>query len=369
MISDMVVRNYRSFETYQVSGLQRVNLFTGFNNSGKTSLLEAAAILASGGDIAEIWRILSQRGEYIFLPDEDRRPVRFEAQPDLSHLFFGHEYELDQPFMIETKDRNFGTVTVSVTNRAKLRELQLFDKSAQDGNEYLLVKRSGHRFLEDALIMPLSADGKFYSSEAMSRVRRRATSENSIRQTFISPDSLSVSEMASMWDGATLEGLEASVIDALKIIDPAVRDVVFLSGNRYSRVDKAGVVFGREGATKRFPMGSFGEGSRRLLALSLALTSVPAGFVFVDEIDTGLHYSVLADMWKLVIGTAIKNDIQVFATTHSLDCLRGLNEACERDPELASEISTQTIDRNLDVAIAGDATDLRSALDLGIEVR
>ena len=369
MISDVAVRNYRSFENYHVGGLKRVNLFTGFNNSGKTSLLEAVAILASGGDISEIWRILSQRGEFIFLPNEERRAFRDEAQPDLSHLFFGHEYELDQPFMIETEDRDFGEVKVSVTNRDKLRELNLFDKSTPDGNEYLLIQRSGRRFPEDALIKPLSDEGKFYYSEAMSRVRRRATSENSVRQTFISPDSLSVPEMASMWDRATLEGFEASVIDALKIIDPAVRDIVFLSGNRYSRVDKAGVVFGREGATKRFPMGSFGEGSRRLLALSLALTSVPAGFLLVDEIDTGLHYSVLADMWKLVIATAIKNDIQVFATTHSLDCLRGLREACDRNPEFASEVSTQTIDRNLDVSIAGDATDLRSALDLGIEVR
>ena len=108
---------------------------------------------------------------------------------------------------------------------------------------------------------------------------------------------------------------------------------------------------------------------QRLLTLAILLTTVKGGILLVDEIDTGLHYSVLADMWKLVIATAIKNDIQVFATTHSLDCLRGLNEACERNPEFASEVSTQTIDRNLDVAIAGDATDLRSALDLGIEVR
>ena len=108
---------------------------------------------------------------------------------------------------------------------------------------------------------------------------------------------------------------------------------------------------------------------QRLLALSIYLASVKGGILLVDEIDTGLHYSVLADMWKLVIATAIKNDIQVFATTHSLDCLRGLNEACERNPEFASEVSTQTIDRNLDSSIAGDANDLRAALDLGIEVR
>ncbi len=103
--------------------------------------------------------------------------------------------------------------------------------------------------------------------------------------------------------------------------------------------------------------------------LAILLTTVKGGILLVDEIDTGLHYSVLADMWKLVIATAMKNDIQVFATTHSLDCLRGLHEACQANPEFASEISLQTIDRNLPQSIDTDAEGLAVSLAMGIEVR
>lgn len=126
---------------------------------------------------------------------------------------------------------------------------------------------------------------------------------------------------------------------------------------------------GKKNEKSRTPIGCFGEGVQRLFGLAVALSTAKSGILLVDEIDTGLHHSVLADMWKLVIATAIKNDIQVFATTHSLDCLRGLNEACERNPEYASEISLQTIDRSLNCSISGDAKDLKSAMNLGVEVR
>ena len=126
---------------------------------------------------------------------------------------------------------------------------------------------------------------------------------------------------------------------------------------------------GVRGSEHRVPVGSFGEGLRRLLSLATLLCGMRGGILLIDEIDTGLHYSVLADMWKLVIGTAIKNDIQVFATTHSLDCLRGLNEACQANPEYAQEISLQTIDRKLPQSIDTDAEGLAASLAIGVEVR
>ena len=47
--------------------------------------------------------------------------------------------------------------------------------------------------------------------------------------------------------------------------------------------------------------------------------------MFIDEIDAGFHYSVMRDLWRLILRTAVANNVQVFASTHSLDCLRGLS--------------------------------------------
>ena len=45
MLENFDVEDYRGFRKLHVEGLRRVNLIVGRNNSGKTSLLEAAHIL------------------------------------------------------------------------------------------------------------------------------------------------------------------------------------------------------------------------------------------------------------------------------------------------------------------------------------
>ena len=65
-------------------------------------------------------------------------------------------------------------------------------------------------------------------------------------------------------------------------------------------------------------------GLRRLLAWRLAFVGIDRGFLLIDEIDAGLHWTVMEDVWRLLIQVARKSGVQVFATTHSYDCIRGL---------------------------------------------
>ena len=94
-----------------------------------------------------------------------------------------------------------------------------------------------------------------------------------------------------------------------------------------------------------------------------------AGFLLIDEIDTGLHYSRLADMWKMVITAAKNLDVQVFATTHSLDCIRALDEAVRFNADLAEEVAVFKIDRRTDEAARYGADQLHIAIENEIEVR
>ena len=64
--------------------------------------------------------------------------------------------------------------------------------------------------------------------------------------------------------------------------------------------------------------------------MAIALISAKGGVLLIDEIDTGLHYTVMADMWKLIAQTAAELDVQVFATTHSSDCVTALRKSAIR---------------------------------------
>ena len=108
---------------------------------------------------------------------------------------------------------------------------------------------------------------------------------------------------------------------------------------------------------------------RRLLALALSLSQLHGGLLLADEIDTGFHWTVMEDMWRLVVETARESAIQVFATTHSYDCVRGLASLLESQPDLSENVSIQKIERSLDQAVAFDAGQIGTAVKHGIDLR
>ena len=173
-----------------------------------------------------------------------------------------------------------------------------------------------------------------------------------------------------MWDTVLTEAREPEVIDAMKLLDSDLKSIRFLtSGASRAHSDRAGVLLGFKGGSRRVPLGSYGDGMRRLLALSLALIQTSTGVLLVDEIDTGLHWTVMEDMWRLVVETARKSSVQVFATTHSYDCVRGLAALVESRPDLAGEVSIQKIGRSLRKAVHLDAARMQVAVEQNIEVR
>ncbi len=78
---------------------------------------------------------------------------------------------------------------------------------------------------------------------------------------------------------------------------------------------------------------SFGEGLNRLFGLALALVNCKDGVLLIDEVEGGFHYSVLPDVWKLIFKTAKDLNVQVFATTHSKDCIEAFARAAFDSPE------------------------------------
>ena len=120
---------------------------------------------------------------------------------------------------------------------------------------------------------------------------------------------------------------------------------------------------------RRFPLGSMGDGIKRLLVLAMTLVKSAGGYLLVDEIDTGLHYSVMVKMWKLVVETARRLDIQVFATSHSLDCIQALAGLYEDEPDVRDELSLHRIEKGAETSIRYSADEILAAARRQVEVR
>ena len=51
------------------------------------------------------------------------------------------------------------------------------------------------------------------------------------------------------------------------------------------------------------------------------------GGLLIDEFETGLHHGIQADLWRMIFLLANQLNVQVFATTHSWDCVEAFQEA------------------------------------------
>lgn len=108
---------------------------------------------------------------------------------------------------------------------------------------------------------------------------------------------------------------------------------------------------------------------RRLLALSISLIHAKDGVLIIDEIDTGFHFSIMAKMWELVVRTAKDSNIQVFATTHSADCVKGLGLLCKASPDLQDDVSAHKVERNLESNVPFTGAEVLKAVEQDIEIR
>ena len=77
-----------------------------------------------------------------------------------------------------------------------------------------------------------------------------------------------------------------------------------------------------------------GDGTRKFFALVVALYSCRDGVLLVDEIDNGLHYSVMAELWKILLETAEEFNVQLYATTHNKDSLQGLEKVLSSEENM-----------------------------------
>lgn len=358
MLKTLKMTGFRAFESYTLDSLSRVNLVVGKNNSGKTSLLEAVELLISAGSPTTISESAQRRDEM--------RPVEYRGAyrrvPTIAHMFHGHKCEPGASFVLRA-DRGVRPVTVELRSLEQLDTaitLDLFDdRLPPEATPAMgLAITTGARKTPDT-VFPVTEDGLLLHD-----LRRRWSRGASAR--FLSLRTIDPPFMSEAWNDLVTEGRETEVVGDMQLLMPDIASIHFLTSGR---MPHGGIVVGLRDGKSRFPLGSFGDGMRRLLLLRLALANNAGGYVLVDEVDTGLHWTVMAGMWRLVVEVAQKSQLQVFATTHSHDCILGIASMVKSYPELADNVSVQKIDTSLKRAVSVQGKDIPTALNSGIDFR
>ena len=367
MIRFLTIRNYRAFKNFSLGQTARVNLIVGTNNSGKSSLLEAIYLLTSDSPSLSLMYILSERGEFASRVDDPRSDRRYFGGYLVSHIFNGHVLEKDRAIVINSDSEDHLSLNISVRD-VRIRENELAQQSLF-GDEELEVDSRLKRLTFEQL-KPNGEPNResIIASSGLVSFRNypRRVSIPEQNSRFVTTNFLAYDDLSLLWDSITLTPREEKVVEALQIIEPKVQRISFTSKQNSS----SGVLLKIRGAEEPMPLSSMGDGMRRILAVIASLVSVESGTLLVDEVDTGLHHTVLKDMWRLIFEVSARNNSQVFATTHSWDCVRAFQQALK-------EMSNRDIGRLIRLEREDDqvepigyaAHELDIAIKQGIEFR
>ena len=112
------------------------------------------------------------------------------------------------------------------------------------------------------------------------------------------------------------------------------------------------IIYIDTGLQRFIPIHVAGDGLKRLLSIITAIYNAKNGIILIDEVDNGLHFSVQQLLWKAIITAAKQFNVQIFATTHSIECLAALNTAAQTFKQnkniIDDEIRYFRIERNND---------------------
>ncbi len=365
MLSVLQIEGFRAFSQYNVEDLGRVNLFVGRNNSGKTTILEAAEILLAPDSAAAVLGSAIRRGE-MHVPRNQDRPSQYA---DVSHLIHGHVCEAGERFKIsgiESGSPLWLVCEVYTAESYPEASRALFGEELTESWLALYINHS--RSNEEPVALPLASSGAV-PLDAIRRQKPKSSSEER-PVSFLRTETLDTERLREYWNAIALTDEESNVTDSLRILEPRVERIAFLATRpvRYSPSSE-GIYLRLSGVENRMPLGTLGDGVRHLLTLSLAVTRCRRGFVMIDEIDTGLHHSVMSDMWRLLIQTAERLDVQVFATTHSLDCVRSLAWLAATQPDLCKGVRLHRVDSERSKTIVYAPEEISIAAEQHVEMR
>jgi Predicted ATPases len=340
MINSIDIKNYRNLDGLQIDSLAKVNLITGKNNTGKSTLLEAITIYASKFDLRVLFELLEERGENFKKNVDNATNTNIQA---LSSLFTNRTVGFNKSNLISIgqiiNPLSFNPELINQT--VSLRFVRYLDDRRTTGNETIQIRKVIED--EDNLVADFKVGLQINIGEKSSivqladdrlfppiRFRNSSNIENSESFQFIRTRNIYRETNGKLWDNITLTEKEQLVIETLKIIEPLVERIAFIGespGNRTS-------VIKLSNNTVIFPLRSMGDGINRILTIILALVNADNGYLLIDEFENGLHHSIQEKLWDIIFNLSNKLNVQVFATTHSDDCISGFEQILNRSKNI-----------------------------------
>ena len=353
MYKSFEIHNFKCFRELKLDKLARINLIAGMNNVGKTALLEAI-FLNNGIYNQELFLRLSHIRGVEFL---NLTPQSWDEYP-FSSFFYKFNISDSIELLSEDTITGYRSTQVNVSTNSTSTEpaiiLKLEHKEENRSIVYNLTISNGSISFGP---VPSIDFGSVYNSPPFP-----------IFETIFYDSKITIDpqQQAEIYGKLQIVGKENDVWKILKLIEPRLIRIASIATARNS------MLYGDIGIGHFVPLHLMGEGMVHLANFVLKIANTSNKVILIDEIENGLHYSVMTNVWKAIASTAKEYNTQVFATTHSWECVLAAHEAFESSETYDSDFQLHRLDRLNDddiKVVTYNKRSLTAAIKAGLEVR
>jgi hypothetical protein len=360
MYTSFEVKNFRGFKDLTIKGFERINLIAGVNNIGKTALLEALFLHCGAYNPDLALKVNAFRGI-------ESMKIEFTkwAETPWDSLFY--LYDTHANIELEGEDTKTGYRTLrlrtveqpeeleSIENFVKLRKeesglavsskpakvLRLEFEERERSGDYNMIFTPG----EPPRVKPFPPEPPFPAFFNGAKARIPPSSD------------------AELYGKLEIVGKQDVLLRVLKLIEPRLKRLVILFAMGEP------MLHGDIGTGRPMPLPLMGDGMVRLASFVLRIANAPGGVVLVDEIENGLHHSIMPKLWTAIGDTAREFNTQVFATTHSLECIKAAHRAFTEGEKYDFRVHRLEHTKKGIKAVTYDQEDLDVAFEMSMEVR
>lgn len=299
-ISSIYIDEFRGFKDFEILGFKDINILAGSNNTRKTSILEAINILEYPDEIGNYINVCRQR--------------EGKSKVSLYNIFINSITKDDTLTHKEVKIKGVinnktvgcfieGEVVNVMSNNINAKTLKSFQGTICSINQD--IDNRNYK--------------KVYIDEESDRLNVSSTSSFSpIKITTVLPFDHVDKEMMNT---VIKEGKRQEIVDVLKIFD---KDII---GFEMIKEDEEIKTYINHNITGLLPISTYGDGLKKVVYLSSVIINARDGILLIDEIETAIHHGALEEVFKWFIDACNRYNVQLFATTHSLEALDALLES------------------------------------------
>ena len=333
LISKITIESYRGIESLELKDLKKINILTGDNNSGKTSVLEAISIFGQP-DILRSW-LEVRRSERTF--------DGISLYEGMNDFFNVNCPEKKAAYVIEEEDECTEVELVAqdreafITEKEYRRNLGYFDSPEKKAeNSQLMIVRE-----TDFEIRVNGARGDTMNlTEGQRRIPlslKKGEKKYFHNVVYIKPFAHTEGNFF-LNDVLNNPKLYQEMLEVLKEFDPGVISINYDDGGN----KRSGGVYKilSKDNNRALSLDMYGDGMKKALLLMSAVIKAQNGILLLDEFETAIHTSAMNRVFKWILETCCKLNVQVFLTSHSEEAI---NKVLSCSEQLQQDMALYTL--------------------------